>query len=156
MFIVIDGADGTYKTTCAKSLSKYLNAVYTFEPTQKIPKSGNLLDFFLEDRKKHQIQIKKWLDEGKNIVCDRYKYSTIVYQQLEGYSEEDLISINSKFIVPDITFIFDSTLDRVMKAIELRGKDFDVFETREIQGKVLNLFRGIPKIFPNERIVLIG
>lgn len=157
MFIVIDGADGTYKTSVSKNIVEYLgkDAVYTSEPTEKMPKSGNLLEFFIEDRAKHQIKIKKWLSEGKHVVCDRYKYSTIVYQQLEGHSVEDLIKLNSSFLVPDVTFIFDSTIDNVMQVIESRGKSLDLFETKETQEKVLKLFRDIPKCFPKERIVLI-
>ena len=155
MFIVIDGADGTYKTTIAKMLANKFGGVYTSEPTEKMPESGNLLEFFVNDRAKHQRKIKKWLSEGKHVFCDRYKYSTIVYQHLQGYSIEYLIDLNSKFLVPDITFIFDSTIDKVIGAIESRGKPLDLFETRETQSEVLKLFRDIPKHLSNERIVLI-
>lgn len=157
MFIVIDGADGTFKTTRAKDLvNKFLgNGIYTSEPTEPIPESGDLLEFFIEDRRRHQEDIKKWLSEGKDVVCDRYKYSTIVYQHLLGHPIEKLIELNKEFIIPDFTFIHDSTIDRVMTAIESREETKSIFETREIQEKVLKLFRLIPKFFPNERIVLI-
>lgn len=153
MFIVIDGADGTGKTTLAKRLAKILNGVYTCEPTEK-PKKVSL-QFFLKDRKKHQQQIKLWLAQGKIVVCDRYKYSTIVYQQLEGDDVEELIRLNSEFLVPEVTYILNGDLDKIMESIERRGEPVEQYETREIQQKVLKLYRQIPDLFPEEKIVLI-
>ena len=42
-------------------------------------------DLFVEDRKYHiETLIAPALAKGENIVCDRYKYSAMVYQQLQG------------------------------------------------------------------------
>jgi thymidylate kinase len=158
MFIVIDGADGTGKTTMSKNLvDNFLaNSVYTSEPTVPMPKDESLLDFFIEDRKRHQEDIKSWINQDKDVVCDRYKYSTIVYQHIfEGHSIEKLIKLNEEFLIPNITFIITSNIDTIMDRIKSRGKNLDIFETRDIQIKVLELFRKMPKFFPKEKIVLL-
>lgn len=156
MFIVIDGADGTGKTTFAKALVNGLeNSVYTCEPTKPIPDDDDLLDFFIQDRKEHQIQINQWLSEGKHVICDRYKYSTIAYQQLQGHSVTRLIEINDEFLKPDVAFILIKDIDTLMNNIKKRGEPIERFEVRETQIKVLNMFKKMPEYFIDEKIILL-
>ena len=97
MFIAIEGIDGSGKSTLASSIEKVLSSlnyrVYrTYEPTDKfienqaiLEKSGRdepllLLSLFLKDRIEHSNEIKRQLDMGNIVICDRYSLSTFAYQ----------------------------------------------------------------------------
>ena len=101
IFIVIDGSDGSGKTTVAKSLVDRLNAfgydaIYTREPGGT-PTAEKLRDIFKNDFSKMSYKeqtmmimtarsmnlnnvILPALNEGKIVVCDRYMRSTFIYQ----------------------------------------------------------------------------
>jgi dTMP kinase len=174
MFITIDGPDGVGKTTLAHLLVKKLAprpAVYTSEPTKsrlgqkirRILKSGNaeelagLTRLFLKDRAQHLCNfILPQLRRGKIVVCDRYKYSTIVYQSLQGESTQELIALNQAFQKPDLAFIlYTDRVDVLVERVNRRRKGTDLFETRETIEKTIALYRNMPQYYPDENIVMI-
>lgn len=105
-FIVIEGLDGTGKTTQIKKLAEYLETAgekvhVTCEPTEA--ESGRLIRrvlsgeipsspwataaLFLADRINHNTDpengIRKYLADGCTVISDRYYYSTFAYQGCE-------------------------------------------------------------------------
>lgn len=105
MLIVIEGLDGSGKSTQVKRLRYYLQEVYTkveyiHFPRYDAPVYGDLIGKFLrggfgsieevhpqlvallyaEDRKAAAPQMRKILDEGGIVLLDRYVYSNIAYQ----------------------------------------------------------------------------
>jgi dTMP kinase len=149
MFIVFEGADGSGKTTIAKQLAEKYNGIYTCEPTD--PEVSKLSEF-IEDRKQHDVQIKKWLKEGKVVVCDRYKYSTLVYQQFEGYKVEELIELNRDSLIPDLTIILDYPVETLMERIKNRGKPLSKYEIPENLKIITELYRKLKGWYKNENI----
>lgn len=149
MFIVIEGADGSGKTTIAKQLAEKYNAIYTAEPTDS---KLHDLNGFIEDRKKHDIQIKKWLGEGKNVVCDRYKYSTLVYQQLEGFDLDELIELNHDSLIPDLTIVLDYPVEVLMQRLEERGKPLSKYETPENLKFICEAYKQLKRWYQEENI----
>jgi len=128
-FIVLEGLDGSGKSTQAKLLVQNLikhgrDAVYMKEPTegewgQKIREiavkgRGNVtpeqeLDYFIKDREEDATQnILPALDSGKVVVMDRYIYSNIAYQGALGIDIELIKEKNRKFPKPDILFFLDA------------------------------------------------
>src|SRR4030042_4873637 len=96
-FVTFEGIDGSGKSTVSKLVykqlkSKGLDVVLTVEPTdtwigKQVKKciASNSDPFvtafiFIADRIEHGKQIKKWLNEGKIVLCDRYAESTYAYQ----------------------------------------------------------------------------
>lgn len=176
MFIVIDGPDGCGKTTLAQSLVKELSkkyqAYYTYEPTNdnefgrnirnmlKMDEITNIYEFadmFIEDRKLH---IKDFIEPHMKcddiVVCDRYKYSALVYQQLQGVDKHYLIDRNKSCLIPDIVFILNVTNpDVLIKRIEHRGKSKEIFEQKEYLNDVIKLYNKLPEYFPNESFVFL-
>ncbi len=105
MLIVLEGLDGAGKSTQVKKLKDYLAAMpqgleYIHFPRYDAPVYGELISRFLrgefgandvvhpqlvallfaEDRHGAGPDIQKALDEGKNVLLDRYVYSNIAYQ----------------------------------------------------------------------------
>ncbi|NCB48763.1 MAG: dTMP kinase [Clostridia bacterium] len=170
MFIAIDGPDGTGKTMLSKLLverlnEKNLNAIYTFEPTHSplglkireiIKTNGNpkvVLDLFLKDREEHlETFIRPAINEGKIIVCDRYKLSTVCYQENPEQSMEKLIELNDKFVNPDIYFVMyfdEKDVDLVFERIESRGTNPDVYDTKVWINKVNRNFKEMSSHYKN-------
>jgi dTMP kinase len=128
-FVTFEGIDGSGKSTISKLVYKNLKSqsydvVLTYEPTnswigkivQKCIETNTdpfITAFtFIADRIEHCKKIKKWLENGKIVLCDRYAESTYAYQ---GAQMQDLIDSpikwlkelsNDRIITPDRTFIF--------------------------------------------------
>jgi dTMP kinase len=102
---VIEGVDGSGKSTQLKLLSEFLtikgyNCEFLHFPRTDAPYFGELIARFLRgefgslnevdpylvallyagDRKDASERIKEWLDKGKIVLLDRYTYSNIAYQ----------------------------------------------------------------------------
>ena len=111
-FVTFEGIDGCGKSTVSKLVFKKLKSqgydvVLTFEPrdtwvgkcVQKCI-STNTDPFvtafaFIADRIEHCKKIRKWLDNGKTVLCDRYAESTYAYQ---GAQMQDLIDDPIKWL----------------------------------------------------------
>lgn len=134
-FIVLEGADGSGKTTQARILARKLTSdgytcIATEEPggtdggriirdiilNPSLPISPKTeLFLFLADRAEHVDKvIRPALKDGKIVVCSRYIYSTIVYQGLvRKVAPQDFLLRMNLFavsdITPDIVFYIDVT-----------------------------------------------
>lgn len=177
MFIVIDGPDGSGKSTLARRLTGQLKqngspAICTCEPTydseagqklRQLLKTGSIdnvytfADLFVEDRKVHITSlIEPALEKGIIVVCDRYKYSSLAYQQLQGVDADYLIESNRPCLVPDFTFILlPQDADVLLRRIAHRGEERDIFEKREFLLRTLECYRKLPSWFPDEHIIFL-
>lgn len=159
-FIVLEGIDGSGTTTQRELLGNYLRSVgrevlVTFEPTEH--ETGRLIrkrlgedenprergedyaEMFVADRKCHLEQdIIPALERGMDVVCDRYKYSTLAYQWTQGVDLGKLKEMNEICRVPDIVFLVDVpvevALERIRKRAAEGGRDEEgreVFERKK-------------------------
>ncbi|MBQ5654419.1 MAG: thymidylate kinase, partial [Alistipes sp.] len=105
MLIVLEGLDGAGKSTQIKKLTALFEArgaecAYLHFPRFDAPIYGDLIARFLRgefgsadavnpylvaliyagDRAEAAAEIRRWLDEGKVVILDRYLYSNIGYQ----------------------------------------------------------------------------
>jgi len=106
MLIVIEGLDGSGKSTQVRKVKEYLSSRcagtlrYIHFPRYDSPVYGDLISRFLrgdfgendvvhpmlvallfaEDRHDSAQQIREWLDAGDTVLFDRYVYSNIAYQ----------------------------------------------------------------------------
>lgn len=163
MFIVIEGIDGTGKSTQAKLLGSWFEArgrevVLSREPTdgpwgRKLRESattGRLrpaeeLDLFLRDRRQHVDElIRPSLAAGKVVILDRYYFSTMAYQGARGFDSEEIRSRNEAFApVPDHLFILDLGVDAALARIGSRGDRANQFEQRESLEACRKIFLGL-------------
>ena len=180
-FIVIDGMDGSGKTTQIMKIVNYIfkkdkrnHVVLTREPYKStdgleirrllgeskdpMEKGYKLADLFVNDRKFHIKEvIEPALAEGLYVVSDRYKYSTLAYQQTQGVPLEKLMEMHKTLLVPDLTLIFDVSAEIAMQRMSkdaIRGKK-EVFEQLEFQAKLRHNYLALKDQLPNENIVIV-
>lgn len=165
--IVIEGIDGSGKSTCAKNLTEKLNSIniktiYTFEPThshygaklregmlsEDLDAEEELL-LFVKDRKEHiEYMIKPALEEGYFIILDRYFYSSIAYQGAKGIDINRIINMHKDFIIkPDIVFIFHLPIDIALNRIISKRGIADRFENETYLKKVDKIFHSFSEPF---------
>ncbi len=140
IFIVIEGLDGSGKTTqatlLAKRLSQNHNVLLTAEPSRgkigtfiresclyedkRLPTEAEAL-LFAADRIEHMYsEVKPALDEGKLVICDRYIYSSLAYQGSAGLSLEWIKTINARALQPDFSIFIDVAPERVIERLQTK------------------------------------
>jgi dTMP kinase len=128
VFIVLEGIDGTGKTTQARWLAERLEAEGLAAKAVKEPTDGiwgqkireiarrgrdrvsaeEELDWFIRDRAEDVAQnIAPALAAGLVVVADRYFYSTIAYQSALGLDPERIRALNAGFPLPDLVLLFE-------------------------------------------------
>lgn len=160
LFIVLEGIDGTGKSSQAQRLAGYFSAlgrevVLSREPTdgpwgKKLRASaltGRLaaeveLEYFLNDRREHvETLIAPSLAAGKVVILDRYYFSTMAYQGARGFDPAEIRRRNEEFApIPDYLFILDIDVDTAVSRIGQRGGQLDQFEHRDALQRCREIF----------------
>jgi len=182
-FIVIEGIDGSGKGTQMCRLAEWLykrnktyHIVMTREPTA-VSEHGELirrllatsremgqyarefLRLFVADRADHiRRLIAPALKYTCIVLCDRYKHSTIAFQQTQGVPFEEIIKAHEGLLIPDLTIILD-TDPRIalQRNIDDKSRAYqEVFE-REVyfMEKIRSHYLELPARLPNEKIIII-
>ncbi|MGC8823328.1 MAG: dTMP kinase [Bacteroidales bacterium] len=150
MFIVIEGLDGSGKSTQLQMLREYLknqNIPYEYLhfPRTDTPFFGELIARFLRgelgsnnqvdpylvamlyagDRRDAAPMIRKWINDGKLVIVDRYVFSNIAYQCAkldEPYLKNDLknwiLKLEYEYFgipVPNLNVFLDVPMEFVEK-----------------------------------------
>jgi dTMP kinase len=157
IFIIIEGLDGSGKTTQAKLLAKKLEKTHsvllTAEPScgktgsyiredclyeeKRLPTEAEAL-LFAADRIEHMYsEVKPALEDGKLVICDRYIYSSLAYQGSAGLSLDWIKTINARALQPDFSIFIDVPPERVIERLQRKKS---VMETLETQQKVREIY----------------
>ena len=157
IFIVVEGLDGSGKTTQAKVLASRLRrnhkALYTAEPSrgkvgifirnrilygEKRPSTIVEALLFAADRVEHvQNEVQPALEEGQIVVSDRYLYSSLAYQGSAGLSIQWIESINQHALKPDLALFIDVDPEEVFHRLKRRKS---VMENLETQRRVREIY----------------
>ena len=160
LFIVLEGIDGTGKSTQARRLGERFTAqgrevVLSREPTDgpwgaKVRESGGSgrmspqeeLECFIKDRRQHVEElIAPSLAAGKVVILDRYYFSTMAYQGARGFDHDEIRRMNEAFApVPDLLLILDLDVDLALQRIGARGDTANEFEKRESLQRCRDIF----------------
>lgn len=156
MFIVLEGLDGSGKTTQLKKITGYIASKYpnkklivTREPGGSYNEVGEqirnvLLNNDMDDytrallyaasRYEHQLKIKEWLKKGYIVLCDRYIYSSLAYQSNDELSIEEIMQINryNDIIKPDHIIFYRVNMDtyRIRKQNRSKERELDAIENK--------------------------
>ncbi len=163
-FIVFEGIDGCGKGTqilkAIDLLKDHKTLFVTKEPstleTGKLikrllkedqdPKSNaeKYVNLYRKDRKEHNKIILKQLNQRHAVICDRYYYSTIAYQQAQGYNIKKILKQSKKFLVPDLTIVIDIPVKTAMERLKARGKKEEKFEKQKFLEELREIYLKMP------------
>ncbi len=181
LFITIEGAEGSGKSTQIERLRRYLEGknfevVLTREPGGTII-SEAIRDILLNkdymemsdtteallyaaSRAQHVEQfIKPSLSEGKVVICDRFVDSSVIYQGCaRGLGMDNIETINSYAtggLKPDLTILLDIDAEEGLKRKKAQ-KELDRIELQKLEfhKKVSQGYKKLAKKHP-ERIYAI-
>lgn len=166
-FVTFEGIDGSGKSTVSnlvyeKMKKEGYKIILTYEPTdswigkivQKCIKTKSdpfiTAYTFIADRYEHCKQIKKWLDTGKIVLCDRYVESTYAYQAAQMQKSIDnpikwLKELSKdRYVIPDRTFLF--VIDPKKSLVRIQNRENLIpFEKIDFLDKVQKNYLGVSK-----------
>ncbi|VVB74381.1 Thymidylate kinase [uncultured archaeon] len=185
-FIVFDGGPGSGKGTMIKKTFEYIfdkskkydNILVTDEPTngpfgvkvrQLFKKQSSPADFadeifqaFVDDRAWHiENIIKPALEKNFVVICDRYKYSSIAYQTVQGTDFNKVFNAHKDFLAPSLALILDVEPKEAVRRISSaedkdKRKTSDNFRELEFVSNLQSYFHKMPSFLPRENIKLIN
>jgi dTMP kinase len=175
LFIVLEGIDGSGTTSVSRQVTKELEnkrvpVVWTREPSdgpigrlmRQVLKGDLPLDkratigLFVADRWWHVDHIvKPALAAGKVVICDRYAYSTWVYQQ-DAWKPSLLREIMADLLAPDSVFVLDCP---VQEAQRRKTPDKEMFDDADAQERYRSRYQNLLAFdtfkLGQEKIVLV-
>ena len=159
LFIVLEGVDGSGKSTHARLLCEELgkrgfDVLQTGEPSQgiigrlirehaeqgdrRMPTEVEAL-LFAADRFEHTRNvIEQALAKGQVVVSDRYLHSSLAYQGAGGLSVDWIRDLNRFALKPDLGILLDLNIEKVFQRMGHRRKT--VFEEKIFLRKVRDLY----------------
>jgi dTMP kinase len=159
-FIVLEGVDGSGKTTQARLLAEALRGrghevLLTQEPSGG-PTGKQIRDYlsgpsrhlepeeelalFLADRREHvDTVIKPALEQGLIVISDRYYFSSAAYQGALGLDPEQILAAHQEF-APEPDLVIFLTLSLAEAAARRRGKARQVSEGLAYLERVAALY----------------
>jgi len=169
VLVVLEGIDGSGKTTQARALLRRLRArgyeaALFREPTRGrwgrtikrlAARADSLtpaeeLELFVKDRRENVAKnLIPALEAGKVVVLDRYYFSTIAYQGAKGLDAGKIRRMNEAFAVkPDLVVILDVEAEAGLARIRGRKTRDELFEREDYLLRVRKIFRDLkgPKI----------
>ncbi|EKO58994.1 dTMP kinase [Leptospira kirschneri] len=175
IFVVFEGIDGSGKSTLCRSLTEELielgiPSVTFTEPTNLETgkylrkflrgeielKKEEQIEAFLNDREESLKQnILPALNSDKNVLLDRYMYSTAAYQSGDDLSPEMILkkNLNRNFKIPDLLFYLDLSPSIALERLNRRKEEKERFETLAQLEKIRSAYE---KILPKDTIQING
>ncbi len=165
VFVVLEGADGSGKSTQIERLVARLEAagrgvVATREPhdcpagrkIRAMARSGELvsaeqeLAWFWEQRVEHvRDVIEPALASGRDVVCDRYYFSSVAYQGARGLDPRRILADSeAAFPKPDLALWLDLPVEAALARARARsGPGEPAFEESGRQLGVVEIYNSL-------------
>jgi dTMP kinase len=162
-FISIEGVDGAGKGTVIEELrNEFEGFEYTHEPSNgkygriireelKTDSDPTVSDFFLfcADRFDHcNSLIGPKLDQGKNVLTDRYNLSTFAYQSKVIDEQMDVVNpfeyidrIVGQFIIePDLTILIDVPIEESFDRLDDEKEKYEEYDRQKDIRRIYRFF----------------
>lgn len=146
-FIVIDGPNGSGKSTIIQQVSKLLKDEFpdkeiylTKEPTnseigimaKEMSSKVNPVTLALlvaADRVEHTDQILEQTQKYDLVISDRYIFSSLILQRMDGLSFDRIMKYNDNIILPGLQIVLNGDSDIIKDRLSQR-KELDRFESK--------------------------
>ena len=164
LLVVLEGIDGSGKTTQARALLRRLRrrgfkAAFFREPTRGrwgreikrlAVRADSLtpeeeLDLFVKDRRENvEKNLRPAVRSGRIVVLDRYYFSTMAYQGAKGIDVGRIRRMNEAFaLAPDLVLVLDVDARAGLARIRGRRRRDELFEREDYLVRVREIFRGL-------------
>jgi len=180
-FIVIEGLDGSGKSTVTKLLAEHFNSkslptIITCEPTTNNP-IGNLIQniisgevknidnetlalLFAADRHHHLANEIIPTLAHSHVICDRYYHSSMAYQGIDPASLKRVIAYNQTAMDirrPDIVFFLNVSPDECIRRVKARNEEASIFETLpKLELRYERYMAAIEHMKKIDNIIIVG
>ena len=150
MFIVLEGIDGSGKTTLAGILNKKIpnsvslkeNSDFVVEMKKNPKKAVEIFEEFCKERIEFGKKVQEQLNLGKIVIVDRYFPSSMCYQigtcKERGFDCKALINVYQKYypqwVKPDLILILETDLKTCIERIKERGEPVEEDILRKVQS----------------------
>jgi dTMP kinase len=182
--IVFEGVDGAGTTTQAQALKRAfvargLPAHVTAQPSSgpvgmlirqvlagrlvvsgsQAPGWATMALLFAADRQDHQeAEIEPNLRDGVTVICDRYLYSSVVYQSLSAARPEVVTwiqEINARIRRPDLVlFLKVGARDAALRREQRSGRA-ELYDDAGFQARLVERYGDLPALFPEHPIIAL-
>ena len=170
--MVVEGVDGTGKTTVSSLLAQWCGergwlCAYSKEPTgvgagrrlRESARAGRLSvederRLFLEDRVAHADRtIRPTLAGGGVVILDRYYWSTAAYQGARGVDPGEIVAENEAVVPrPDLVLLLDAEPRAGLARVRGRGDAPDEFEKADALERARAIFRELHARNPDRSV----
>ena len=166
-FIVFEGVDRCGKSTQVDLLGKSLNNAQNIRFPNRTSNIGQLINSYLSsatnmsDQAIHLLfsanrweatdDMKKQLESGVTLICDRYAHSGVAFSSAKGLDMDWCVNCDRGLIAPDAIIYLDLSIEDAMK----RG-DFGLerYEKKEFQETVRSKFIALQRLSDKESLPL--
>jgi len=161
MFIVLEGIDGSGKTTLINILNEKIpnsivlkeNTDFVIKMNENPEKAVEIFEEFCIKRVEFSKQIQKHLDLGKTVLMDRYYPSSFCYQiklcKDNGFDCNGIANVYNKYypkwIKPDMILVMDTDLKICVERIKSRGEPAE----KKILRKIQSCYKTLGNLFDN-------
>ena len=179
-FIVLEGPDGSGKSTMAKKIGQYFSEKgneieFTREPggtdiSEKIrelilDRNNTAMNYrteaLLYAAARAQLVFEKiipWLEEGKIVISERFVYSSLVYQGLgRGLGIEEIKKINdfgTEGLKPDIVLLLDVNPEKALnRKLNIDGGDRIENENISFHRDVYQGYKSLERFCPEIKTI---
>ncbi|MCL2386198.1 MAG: dTMP kinase [Defluviitaleaceae bacterium] len=180
-FFVLEGLDGSGKTTQAKLLGEWFDAkslpyVVTRQPSDnqvgKLARAATQGAFSLEnetlallfaaDRFQHyHEEIAPALSRGNFVVCDRYYFSNLAYQGEDHAAMARIIAYNQSIMTPpsrkpDAVIFLDIPPEECLRRITETREEISIYETMDrLKLQRERFFTAFELLRDSENIIMV-
>ncbi|KAI9024752.1 deoxythymidylate kinase-like protein [Hyaloraphidium curvatum] len=160
IFIVLEGADRSGKSTQCRALLDRLNVSGRKAELRRFPdrttRIGQMINDYLKseanldaravhllfsaNRWEHSDDIERVLRSGVHVIADRYAYSGVAYSVAKGLELPWCKAPDSGLVRPDVVFYLSISGDA---AAQREGFGGERYETKEMQEGVASVFQDL-------------
>ncbi len=189
--IVIEGIDGAGKSTQVEMLKNRLDPKqfhftreatdgpigqllrYTYLPKKRIADERIINMLYAADRLDHitnsEDGMLKFINDGMNVISDRYYLSTMAYNSYMGNSVTEITGlihntirmnqVNMELLPPDLTIFINLDPDKALERMKGRAEETTIYETKEKLTKIHSAYYRAIDILENyydEKIIIVN